>query len=372
MSRDQKRFGRSELKYLNKKIQQEGARRTFHVCVILCLVFPFLLMNSNVAQAGMLVGSRGIFLLAGEAMGILCATVGYVKEDGARFFWLDRRVCLCILAGILDLSVILVQSKIYCLLMYALVALGMAWATLWKEKYALVSMCAQIGVLLFASYVRGWEADLMIAMAITQGFSIIISLLAYHSYIRKIHNDYYLRQALKDAQTDPMTNLYNRRGLEEKIGGIWQLCQRHHIPVGMIMMDIDDFKKFNDEFGHPAGDGCIKMVARQIQKNARRRNDIVARVGGEEFLVVFTGMTLEQVIERAQVMQHMVYNYKMRHAKEAKYTYVSISAGVAFTDFKENYTQFKDLYDLADQHLYQAKQKGKNCIYVGEHSTATA
>ncbi len=365
------RISRTERKYVDKKIEQEAGRRCFHVCVLICIAAPFILMNHIVREQGAAGGSPALFLFAIEAVSVICGIIGYFGTNQKQFSWMNRRMYLAILAGVMDLAAVLITNAMASFLLVAIASLAVAWAMLWEEKYSLGWLCGQIGVLLVASIVREWNPYMLTTMAMMQGFSIVISLLAYHSYVRKLHNEYYLKRAVHDAQTDPMTKLCNRRGLDERISGIWQLCQRHNIPVALLMMDIDDFKKYNDEYGHPAGDACIQMVARQIKKNARRRNDIVARVGGEEFLVVFTGMNMHQVKERAKSMQDMVYNYKMRHASSAKYTYVSISMGIAFTDF-ETQVEFKDLYDIADQNLYQAKQNGKNCICADKEKTVSA
>ncbi|WP_176762400.1 GGDEF domain-containing protein [Eubacterium oxidoreducens] len=328
-------------------------------------------MNQTVYAQGTVVGSTSLFLFAIEVAAVICAFIGYCSCNRKSFSWLNRNVYMAVLAGFLDLTAALIHNTLVTLLLFSIAAIAIAWAMLWEEKHTIIWLFGQIGALVCVSMIHGWNSYAVASMVIVQGFAMVIALLAYRSYIRKIHNEYYLRRAVHDAQTDPLTRLCNRRGLEERVSGIWQLCQRHHIPAALLMMDIDDFKKYNDEFGHPAGDACIQMVARQIKKNARRRNDIVARVGGEEFLVVFTGMNMAQVKDRAKAMRDMVYNYKMRHAVAAKYTYVTISMGIAYTDF-DSQVEFKELYDQADQNLYQAKQNGKNCICSGKDTTATA
>ena len=98
-----------------------------------------------------------------------------------------------------------------------------------------------------------------------------LSKVRYDSYIRECRQRRRLQSALFDAETDPMTKLLNRRGLERSLFTIVPYCVRNEVPVAAVLLDIDNFKQYNDTFGHSNGDECIKKVAKEIKEATRRK-----------------------------------------------------------------------------------------------------
>lgn len=173
-----------------------------------------------------------------------------------------------------------------------------------------------------------------------------------------------LRAKSISADMDPLTGLANRRGLDRKAAVLWPYCARTQTNVGLIEIDIDFFKKYNDRFGHPAGDKCLKEVAHAIKNTAKRSVDITARTGGEEFIIFVQNMTEAELVEFAMKVRKNVADLKIVHAYAGVSEYVTVSMGIAYGVPGEDYA-FDDMYEEADRALYKAKNSGRNCIVCG-------
>lgn len=173
-----------------------------------------------------------------------------------------------------------------------------------------------------------------------------------------------LRAKSISADMDPLTGLANRRGLDRKAAVLWPYCARTQTNVGLIEIDIDFFKKYNDRFGHPAGDKCLKEVAHAIKNTAKRSVDITARTGGEEFIIFVQNITEAELVEFAMKVRKNVADLKIAHAYAGVSEYVTVSMGIAYGVPGEDYA-FDDMYEEADRALYKAKNSGRNCIVCG-------
>jgi len=176
-------------------------------------------------------------------------------------------------------------------------------------------------------------------------------------------SNFRLRQKLQEQSIrDPLTGLYNRRYLEETLERELLRARRAGHPVSVIMLDIDRFKKFNDTYGHEAGDFILQAVARTIQKSVRAE-DIVCRYGGEEFTVILPGLELKKAVSRAELIldsvRHLEINYGGSLLKN-----LTISAGVAA--FPEHGESWPELLQAADSALLQAKSQGRNRIVMAK------
>lgn len=191
----------------------------------------------------------------------------------------------------------------------------------------------------------------------------VISRQAYYAYIRKVEDATKLNSAKNQAETDPMTTMLNRRGLERRIAQVWPLCIRQGMEVAVIMLDIDNFKKYNDHFGHAAGDECIRAVAQAIKKQTKRKTDYCARVGGEEFLIFLTGISAQDGIIWAQNCKKAVEDLVIPHAPDNFLPFVTMSMGMCHAKVNGT-TEFWELRNEADRGLYQAKEEGRACIFM--------
>jgi len=160
------------------------------------------------------------------------------------------------------------------------------------------------------------------------------------------------------SKTDDLTGLYNRRHFEEKMRLEWNRGLRSHNALSCILFDVDDFKYYNDFYGHQAGDKCLKEVATLLSDTFRRATDVVARYGGEEFIVVMAESDVEEAATAIENFQGELEKLNIPH--EASVTgRVTISAGFVNGTPSRDQT-LEDFVKQADDALYKAKDSGKN------------
>lgn len=165
--------------------------------------------------------------------------------------------------------------------------------------------------------------------------------------------------------TDALTHLTNRRGFDERYLQLQSLALRNRSSLSLLMMDVDWFKRYNDCYGHVAGDACLVAVASALQGALRRRIDLLARYGGEEFVVILYDTNVSAAEYIAQKMIDVVRDMALEHV-DSPYLIVTISIGVASCHASES---FADLLGLADAALYQAKEAGRNRFVVAESAS---
>ena len=161
--------------------------------------------------------------------------------------------------------------------------------------------------------------------------------------------------------TDALTGLSNRRRFDQVISEEWMRASRTGQSLAILMIDVDHFKAYNDHYGHPAGDECLRKVAGVLQANARRASDLVARYGGEEFVVVAADLDIQAAKELAETLRSSVEALGMSHEFSAAAKVVTISIGVSVTTPDVN-TPPESLLRMADAAMYYAKDGGRNRV----------
>jgi diguanylate cyclase (GGDEF)-like protein/PAS domain S-box-containing protein len=157
---------------------------------------------------------------------------------------------------------------------------------------------------------------------------------------------------------DPLTGIYNRRYLDEALDREIRRAIRHKQPIGIVMLDIDHFKKFNDTYGHEAGDILLQAMSAFIQMNVRSE-DIACRYGGEEFLLILSGASLGDTWRRAEQLRLGVEKMEVKHRGKPLH-HVTISLGIA--SFPRHGMNATDVVNAADAALYRAKTGGRNRV----------
>jgi diguanylate cyclase (GGDEF)-like protein len=172
-----------------------------------------------------------------------------------------------------------------------------------------------------------------------------------------------LRERLQNmAIKDPLTELYNRRFLDEALSRELLIAERKKTKVCVAMVDIDHFKKVNDTHGHPAGDVILKQVGRHLA-NAVRRSDIVCRYGGEEMLLVMPDCELDEGVRKASAIRESIKSMVLR-SDGVELPSITVSIGVAI--YPDNAQDRIELVSAADQALYKAKKSGRDRVVVAE------
>ncbi|MDR0409542.1 MAG: diguanylate cyclase [Spirochaetaceae bacterium] len=168
---------------------------------------------------------------------------------------------------------------------------------------------------------------------------------------------------LSDSIHDQLTGLNNRRSFEQSVNFYTSVCRHVHQTVCVIMMDVDFFKNYNDFYGHLKGDAVLQAIGRILKDLAEEDKVYVARVGGEEFIVLWTENRMLEAERVALKLRQKIIDLQIPHAKSSVAPYVTASFGLYFmrggsTDSAE------ELYDCADIALYKAKEAGRNRIML--------
>ncbi|WP_068994379.1 sensor domain-containing diguanylate cyclase [Kangiella sediminilitoris] len=166
------------------------------------------------------------------------------------------------------------------------------------------------------------------------------------------------------ATKDHLTKLPNRRYYNEEISQLWGVHQRLQATIAFAFIDIDEFKKYNDNYGHLEGDKALKAVAKKVSERFVRSGDLVARFGGEEFVIVTTlDSDPDNFIEALDELRQSILDLKIENKYSEVSPYITVSIGVFYGVPRKN-SRPSDFVDLADSAMYEAKRSGKNQVKV--------
>ncbi len=161
---------------------------------------------------------------------------------------------------------------------------------------------------------------------------------------------------------DDMTGVYNRRHFNKIFEHEIRRAKRAHSDFTLIMIDIDNFKAYNDRYGHGSGDETLERVAQTLQQELKRSGDYLFRLGGEEFGIILTETDRHKGMEFAETLRAEIEALEIVHGGNPPYGRVTISLGVFHTDFNEAVPTPTDIYKYADEALYRAKERGRNRV----------
>ncbi len=165
------------------------------------------------------------------------------------------------------------------------------------------------------------------------------------------------------ASMDALTKVFNRRHLNEYLNQAWQQAIQLQLPLSIVLCDVDFFKRYNDTYGHLAGDDCLQRIAQGLQAAVDEPISLVARYGGEEFAIVLPRFSLNPARELAERLRDHISQLRIPHAESPLSDHVTLSLGVA-TVVPEPGSRVETLLDAADQALYVAKSLGRNRVAV--------
>lgn len=168
---------------------------------------------------------------------------------------------------------------------------------------------------------------------------------------------------LKDiSRIDSLTGLHNQKHIQQHLSLIWERAWRDRSALSLLLIDIDHFKKFNDRYGHTAGDECLQKVARVLQDGLRRPGDVVARFGGDEFLVVLPSTDASFANGVAERLRQSVESLQMRHESSTTARHLTASVGVVTCQAHPDML-VDTLIEQVEQALRQAKSEGRNRVF---------
>ncbi len=167
------------------------------------------------------------------------------------------------------------------------------------------------------------------------------------------------------SQTDGLLGIANRQFFDMRLKDDWNRAIRDQNPIGLLMIDVDFFKNYNDQYGHQAGDACLQAVAKASASKMVRSFDLLARYGGEEFVVVLPHTSAQGAYKVALSICQAVSDLNIPHSASSVADHVTVSVGVA-SILPSRYSSFAQGVAAADQALYAAKQQGRNRVCQSE------
>lgn len=204
----------------------------------------------------------------------------------------------------------------------------------------------------FAMQIKNFWLELIVPMMITLFAYIAAVIIKYLIKSRDFDQQYRL------ATTDGLTELYNHRYFQEQLQNFVTHANRYEMPLSLIIIDIDFFKRFNDSFGHQSGDAVLKQVAFVLKKSVRS-SDIVCRYGGEEMSIILPSTTYSEAVNLAKKLCTIIATkqYRLSNGKDS---HVTISLGVS--SYGQDGVTPSELIEAADKRLYNAKENGRNRV----------
>lgn len=205
------------------------------------------------------------------------------------------------------------------------------------------------------------EAAASIDLDVRAALVYMVIALAFHATLVSLVVGRLLAELRHKARHDPLTGLLNRRAMEEAIGTQMQRGRRTGETHSLLMLDLDHFKSINDRFGHSAGDLVLQHVAMVLQANVRKI-DHVARVGGEEFLVLMPGASLDTARAAAERLREQL----AADSLQLQATSVKLSVSIGIAQWADHSEDMSRLLVRVDTALYQAKAQGRNCVIASD------
>lgn len=170
---------------------------------------------------------------------------------------------------------------------------------------------------------------------------------------------------------DGLTGIANRRKFDEQLAVEWQRALRNKYPLSLLMCDIDNFKQYNDSYGHQVGDQCLKRVAAVLTEQLNRPGDLAARYGGEEFAIILPDTSIEGAVHIANRCRQQLEDLHIVNKGMVPKEFVTMSVGVADARTGEEWT-IDSLLEAADKALYAAKHRGRNTVCASHCPRADA
>jgi diguanylate cyclase (GGDEF)-like protein len=211
-------------------------------------------------------------------------------------------------------------------------------------------------VLLASSDSERWEVRQNLAIRVGEHLGMALAKLEMQETLRQL------------SVRDPLTGLFNRRYMEESLDRELRRAEREGKPIGIIMLDIDHFKVFNDTFGHDAGDALLRELGVLLPQEIRS-SDIACRYGGEEFTVILPDASIDMTRQRAERIREVANRMRVRYGERVLDS-VTLSLGVAA--FPQNGVSCEVLIKDADVALYRAKNEGRDRVCVAESQAQSA
>ena len=226
-----------------------------------------------------------------------------------------------------------------------------------------------------ADILQQWRAESLTAIIAAGAVALLFGVLGFRFISERRRAEDLLHKANNNLQRmamlDGLTGISNRRCFDLTLENESRRCARSGSPLAVLLLDVDRFKAYNDQYGHPAGDACLRTVAKVLGQQMRRPADLVARYGGEEFVVLLPQTDIEGALALAEKVRFAVRSLAIaHHTSQSQVVTVSLGVAVAWPD-RHGHTPER-LIEVADMALYTAKRDGRDQVRLGQMPNAPA
>ena len=354
----------SNKKEVCEVIERRNAVRTLIASAVFVFAIPCLLLFSRFSGfLGNYFNSFKIWAIIFEISFLALTCAGYYVLSHNEVGWFKDYSRVSLTVQLVFLSLLCGygyrynQSIMYQVLLIAYFAMVPILGGMERKVYLGFTFVSVFVTVFAVSHSSTAIMEVVIAIMVDYAVCSIV----HDTVSRNEHLNICLKLKTITSEKDPLTGLLNRRGLENRATTLWPYCNRTGISLAAIEIDIDFFKKYNDKFGHPAGDECLRLIASALGNTARRYTDVIARTGGEEFIVIVQDMSEEALIDFCMNIRKAVAELQIPHAVASISKYVTVSMGISVANPSYG-DSFEKLYENADKALYQAKANGRNCV----------
>jgi len=181
------------------------------------------------------------------------------------------------------------------------------------------------------------------------------------------HDITQMKQYEKMSITDPLTQVFNRRHFNDVIEQEINRAKRENKTLCLIILDVDYFKKYNDTYGHIAGDNALISIANTLKNSLHRASDYPFRLGGEEFGALFNADNESNALKFAEEIRKNIADLQIPHSSSEVTNFVTASLGLVVINFKEQTADKDEFYRIADSALYSAKENGRNQVFLHQN-----
>lgn len=182
-------------------------------------------------------------------------------------------------------------------------------------------------------------------------------------HLKQIELEKYILMIEKISITDGLTNVYNRRHFNDIFPKIINSAKRNNELISFLLIDIDHFKQYNDNYGHQMGDEVLIKFADCLKSSLKRVDDMCFRLGGEEFGIIYKSEDKQKALEFANILKNSIENLKIVHEYNGASNYVTASLGL-ICKYARDIKNIDEIYKQADDLLYEAKKSGRNIVSV--------
>lgn len=289
----------------------------------------------------------------------------FVESDKIRMDWLMSFACMAIGISVVQIYILFHEiNKEVTIDGYMLYIVSVYFVpTIFAFQKILIGLFSLIGYL-FVLWVAEEGMSVFLHALIFLGLINVGGIVQSLTFDKKLKENFISQKKLqKMAHTDHLTGAHNRHKFDDDFNALLSIAKQDHACLGLYIVDIDLFKEYNDHYGHLKGDECLVSIAQTLLSSCTHRRDQCIRFGGEEFILVKYGHSINDLEVWGQELLENVRSLRIKHEFSSVSDIVTVSIGAAFLDINQTESR-ASLMAKADKSLYKAKESGRNRMLV--------